>query len=312
MPYAPQTQYRGDAYMFEGISRAGQSTADGIERRKRDRGMFDALAKYAVEAGYADKDTVVPMSLPQLTGFVRGKEMQAMQSERSKKEARAEKLTSAQMDNMAADNARKEAAAQAAAKKLQTNKALIKGVADLSEMQGPNPDGTTVGDVGLEGILRTARDVGFDGDPAELDAFAEMLQRGRVYEPRLVTKKDEKGRAVTFGVTGPNQSQIVEGDEMTPAQKRQYAASLQASRRQFLLGLANPVIGASENSGLLKAELANIEAELAELGFGGARQGASPPPEASAAPGAPSPAVAPAPAKRGVYNPKTGKVEEVP
>ena len=179
VPYNPGIQYRGDVLLFEGISRAGQAVGDGLEERQRQRQEFEALAKYAEAAGYGDKDVTTTMSLDQLKGFVRGKEAATIAEQRRTDDQRQQMLVDAQMNNFMADNIRADEAAAAAVQQRQRAGALWSAIANQAAQQGPNPDGSTVGDMNWQAIVNAAQRVGYDGDPTQLRALAEMIQGGR-------------------------------------------------------------------------------------------------------------------------------------
>lgn len=82
MPYNP-APYRGDAYLFQGISNAGQSIGNGIagladrmqeqkDEDKRRARLFKSLSETADALGIVPKDKSITMDLDTLQGVVQG------------------------------------------------------------------------------------------------------------------------------------------------------------------------------------------------------------------------------------------------
>lgn len=179
MAYNPGTQYRGDMYLFQGISGAGDAVGRGLERRKQERQEFDALAKYAEAAGYGTKDDTTPMSLAELKGFVRGMEAKAIADERTTDNKRQGDLVAAQVKNLEEDNTRAQNAVKAEQDRRQRTKDLYSTLARQAEQVGPNPDGSTQGDMTWEAIVNAAVQSNFDGSPLELKQLADGIRMGK-------------------------------------------------------------------------------------------------------------------------------------
>lgn len=310
MAYNPGTQYRGDAYLFTGISRAGEEVGRGLERRKQERAEFDALAKYAQAAGYGDRDQTTPMSLSELKGFVRGMEAKAIQDERKTDNDRQAKVADAQIQNFENDNARAAAAAKSEQERRGRTKDLYGKLASQAQQVGPNPDGSTQGDTTWEAIVNAAVEADFDGSPLELKQLADGIRMGKRnqeegFKPRIVTV-DYNGKQVPFAQTGPNASQLYAGDELTPGQKQGQIQALQRDRREFLKMLGDPMKPISDEYRMqYQDELGAIDQELEALGA----PRRAPAKDGSGAKSQPAPAATPA--KRFRLNATTGKLDPI-
>lgn len=211
MAYNPGTQYRGDAYLFEGISRAGQAVGDGLQRARQRREQFDALAKYAVASGYAQKDDVVPLGLDELTGLVRAKEGQKIEQERAAVRADREaerldrkRLTDAQILNLSEDNARAKAGAEYKAGQDRAAGNFWDAFAlrdEEANQQGPpTPGGHTGRPISLGEIAGMAKASGYvlhPGDAVNLfDGMQKAAGKASPKPPELMTM--ENGSQIVY------------------------------------------------------------------------------------------------------------------
>lgn len=85
MPFEPATRYEGDRFIFQGMTDAGRGLAQGLaamtahqdrldEEAKNRTRQFKSLQEYADATGIADKSKTTPMSLEELSGFVKATE----------------------------------------------------------------------------------------------------------------------------------------------------------------------------------------------------------------------------------------------
>lgn len=277
MPYNPQIEYRGDRYLFGGLANAGASAGQAIEEHKRRKGEYDGLVKYADSAGIVPKDQSTTMSLDELKATLAGHAYQQVQQRQAAIDARQNRLVNAQVGNFEADNRRAdEAAAVPGIREGQRMSFLdlLEPRLGESEQTGPPGPGNNYGKpVTVRELLGIARQANYPIPNAELSALMKDLgitrdPNSEAFEPRVMTKTDEDGKPVRFAVTGPKQAQVLPGEDMTPNQKRQYASSLQATRRQLLLRRTDPMVSDPETRETLDGEIQSLDAELEDLGFG--------------------------------------------
>lgn len=83
MPYNPGVVDQRGLLFARGIDKAGDAVAQVMEEQKNRARMFKSLQEYAATAHGIEKDATAPMSLDELQGLVRGKEVQKIQEEKA-------------------------------------------------------------------------------------------------------------------------------------------------------------------------------------------------------------------------------------
>lgn len=100
-------------------------------------------------------------------------------------------------------------------------------------------------------------------------AAAAKADEGAGWEPQVVTRKDENGKTVRFGVTGPKQAVVLPNDQADADAKLRYGAQLRTQKRNLLAVLGDPTktAGNPDIAQQIRDEIGSIDAELTGLGM---------------------------------------------
>lgn len=261
MPYNPQVQYRGDQYLFQGISGAGQAIAEGISKWRRNKeekdyymGQLPSVARVAkalVEERKLDPKVIdefanfPKLSTSQMKTKLAGWAFEFDQAQKRSEESR--KAADSEADNRRADESLK--LQQQQAQMLQQKRDAEAADADRTARFGAaiaeymRPQAVTVA-AGLPTI---------GGRKLTAEVIAEMAARHRVdplpYMKDFLANQDPKaqfrpqrfdlGNGLEMVSTSPNSAVVVRQPTAKPPPAGNYEWVLSDDSEIFAEGLRN-------------------------------------------------------------------------
>jgi len=208
----------GAQYLFYGISDAGRSVGQGIERQKAAADAYRGLHKYATASGLLTKDEADVMSAGQLKGAVAAREFKNAQVELARRNQLDQEKSALYKEQIAAMLAHRTQADQTRAALLKKEEAQRRMALELAagggsarpewagELPGSEVAGApSSGPVGVRELAGAAARAGAELDPGVLSAA--IREQSAEKEPFRPTVGEVGG--VRYLMTSPNSAQVL-------------------------------------------------------------------------------------------------------
>lgn len=273
MPYAPGIQSDWSP-LFAGIASAGKNIASFLDKRKEENKRIQGLDK-GYKAIRDNMPEIMPGHMSEEDFYLmdpktRIATMEGLMGARTMKMADARQT--AELENMARDNTRADQQFNLNAE--ESNRRGRATAADTELLMrfagkartNPNTMGAFLEAAGeTPGSPMAAKTLEYILG----HAAAAKIDEGGNWQPEVVTRKDDSGKTVRFGLTGPKQAVVLPSESADADAKLRYGAQLRSQKRSLLAVLGDPTktAGNPDIAQQIRDEIGSIDAELTGLGM---------------------------------------------